>query len=551
MKNIKKIISYIMVSLMIIAMMPNLALAVEDGEGPYKITLNMIDKETKETVKGSYFKLLKTHVLSKDGDEVLLREAKIIKPQGVELREDGSFKIKENTVITIPKESGKGIYNLEEVSRAYGYYPYEGVIDIEFPKIKDGEYEPGQNYNINIEATKITAGFNLEIFAENKDGEVDNYLNPVDLEIYKIGSDKDPEERRHIRTVKYSSVEDENKVKGLDEGSYEMSIGEVTFPGVIQPKNRYRFDITYNSIDKEAVLTDKGYAGLDSASEIEDLSYRLYLYAEPIIDPWDVSGSPLIKTLVGDEIKTKVDLYATNIIRNFDNPSVIIPEESQNLVVVGVSGAEKMGNKYIVPLDKHGKKEILIDAVVKDAGAKLNVPFELKISEDDNRLNKVIGLFNNYQGSYGSLTGEIKLQTGPFTYKDYIPKGKFLVFTTKDHIQEGDVKVEDGKLSVTGLKAGEYKLYYMPGGGENVDGTDDILTFTITSDSDERLKGIDINTTIPLIDVKYIKIRNTVVVIIGIFLFINVFFGQRILQYKRRRRYLKRQAKKKKEELKK
>lgn len=521
MKKISKIL--IIISFFLI-MAPNNAMAINDGQGPYTINIKTMDNETKENISGSYFKIIKTHNLKKDGSEEKIDKPIDITPVGMKNPE---FQINGETTVNIPRNTGKGIYKVVETKRAPGYYPYKGDIEIEFPKIKNGKYEESQLSSIDIELNKIKAGFVLQVFAENKVGEVDTYNNPLRLELYRISPSGN---RIHVNTISYSSV-DENKVKELTEGKYEMTIGEVSLPGVIQPKSCYTFEVRYDADINSPILVDTGYDGFDSASEINDVSYRLYLYADPVIDIHEEKARPKIKKLVGNYVEISADIYATNVIRNFNNVRVRIPTESKALSITEVQGAKLEGDYYVMPITEHGVKSIRVKALVKDSSPILSLPIELIVSDEYTFLNKTKTLFDDYEGVYGKLQGTIKIKEGFFKSHNYTPKGRFVFISQKDQTECGEVKVKGDKIEVNKLPVGEYKINYISGSGEKIstEVEDELPNITISEDASiDRLVGIYIDTDLTLVSKKYNNLRLTVYSIVGIAFIAWLVFDRRL-----------------------
>lgn len=521
MKNAKQILIFI---ILFLALLPIKTKAANDGQGPYTINIKTIDNKNKETVNGSYFKIIKTHNLKKDGSEEKIKAPIDVTPVGMKTPE---FQINGDTTVKIPRNTGKGIYKLVETKRAYGYYPYKGDIEIEFPKINDGKYEENQISNIEVELNKITAGFILQIFAEDRNAKVDEYINPVKLELYKIS---DSGNRMHINTINYSPV-DENKVKDLPEGKYELTIGEVASIGLIQPSSYYTFEVKYDSDINTPILIDTGYNGFDSASEINDVSYRLYLYANPVIDIHEEKISPRIKKLVGNYVEASADIYATNITRNFHDVKIRIPIESKSLSVTEVTGATIEDDYYVLPIEEHGVKNIRVKALVKDSNPILSLPVELKISEEYPSLNKTKTLFDSYEGVYGQLKGNIKIKEGFLKSHDYKPKGRFVLISENDQTECGEVSIKGNKIEVTKLPVGKYKINYIADGSEKISTEieDELPTITISEEpSLDKLVGIFIDTDLTLVSVKYSDLRLAVVSIIGIAFIAWLVFDRRL-----------------------
>ena len=485
-KSTRIIFLVILSTLLLIIANPLTVIAAQDGSGPYTINVKTVDSESKELVTGSVFKLLKTSNIVDDKEDIL-KEPVLVKPEGVDLNDDGEFKITKNTKIIIPKSYGKGLYRLVETRRAPGYYNFDGHIFIEFPVIKSGQFAENQSIDLEIPLNRVISGLDISFFSENLKGEMDNYKNPLMFELnYEKGPFKDV-----FKTQKLEYNETGVIIENLSEGEYRLKVTNLPDSSLIQPKGDFVFNISCNENCTEPELENIGYNSRESSMDIEELHMRLFLYRTLIVKDDLKPKESNLKYLVGENVVVNLKLDKESgealVLNNYNQVLVNIPEENSGFKVISVDNSTKDGEVFMVNLKENKTITVMLEITDSLEGG-LPITIEASYNDDVHIIEREI--MKTMNRTYGSFKGEVKIASGLFAKDITSPVGDFKVVNISDDSEVSTFSIKDDFLEIKDLKLGSYKILFK---GANSDKFKEVSAFSVNESNyliDKNIKII-------------------------------------------------------------
>lgn len=483
-KILKTPITLFMALALLITIFTSNAYAIESGEGPYKITLNPINAETKKNVSGGTFQIIKTHNLNLDtGEEVKLDKPETVIPIGdLTVEKDGSFILDKETVVTIPKNYEKGIYTVKQTKRAPGYHLYNGNIIAEFPKIENGEFAKNQIYKVNIEMNEVSAGFKLNIFAEDEKQEMNIFNFPVSLQLVKTHDSGGKQIEGKIEKFTYNHGED-NLVSNLTEGKYVLNITNLPSSSYLKPQGNYMFDVVCNEKDEKVNVSEFQYTDRDSAIQTEDMNVILFIYKKPQLEISYNTKEEQKPFIVGETIKGIINVKNSLIFNNYNSVNVEI--ESKNTTY---SITNNDNNYSIIKYDTKDMKPIELNALILDNKEQaLNV--SLKFQHEKFEAEYKESLFKDVKIEYGSYVAKVTYYDGGLIPEQKEAKGQFLI-ENKDGLKVGDVTFANSELKIQNLPIGEYKVLYKPDETERIKDTKEVAAFKIDALDHNKTENI-------------------------------------------------------------
>lgn len=472
-KQLKLSIATLIV-LIFVVLLSTTVYAIEDGEGPYTIIFKATDIETQEFVPGGTFKILKTHDLVEGGQESLLEEAVTVIPEGVESDENGVFTLNEETNVVIPNEYGKGIYKVIQVNRAPNYFKYTSDINIEFPKIEDGQYKSEQSFTLNLELTKIIGGVQVQIFSENDASEMDNYKNIATLEFQRPSGEKE--------VIEYSNFEDV-LLENLPEGEYKLRVTNIVDETLAIPKHDFVFSVAYNEEQDKTYIEPVEYPGRHAAAQVDEAAYRIYLFKKPSA----TSDNNGIEILSGLSFNEGINIKMPYLIKNYDEATIRIPRKFGRVILSNVQGGvpvNQVDDDFTIEVAEISSFDLSLDGKSnRDSETMVPIKIDFVKGEKVDTFNTQVLTITS---KTATLTTDLKIKDSVLTKKTFEPKGEFVVLRTDKREPEKNVVVEDGKLVVSNLSAGAYTVSYKPDKTEKLTNTDNLLTFYINETTATR-----------------------------------------------------------------
>lgn len=202
----------------------NVSMVEAKGEDKYQIKiLNEVKDGNGKFVNGAKYNIYKTHDWKGDGNYKKLENRKLINQEPIVVSEQG-------TAYTIEE---KGVYEIEQVERAPGYFSFGTFTEneeqkpltmvVEFPKMKNGVEDSNQTIVVSPKLDPILADVGLLKVGENTSQE-NNGLNGVKFKLVQTHDEalKPLKEERVISENLKTSGGGFIKLNNLTEGRYEL-----------------------------------------------------------------------------------------------------------------------------------------------------------------------------------------------------------------------------------------------------------------------------------------------------------------------------------------
>lgn len=252
----------LMLSTCLITLLGTYNVNAENVSSDYSVKISQTVKNNEKEYEGtSLYKITKIYNIKEDGEEEKIENPIVVLPNENEYvkiidKNTGVFSVNNKNIdLTFSSEHGQGIYKLEEAARQFGYWKYDKSIELEFPKIQNGEFAPEQVYELNIEKELYTGGFILELYEENQDKKMSLSKDDISLEITNVDTNE-------VIKITYSS-KDKYFIKDLPEGRYKLKVNSLSDEKLHTPNDVITFSIEYKTENKESILTNVSTEGKD------------------------------------------------------------------------------------------------------------------------------------------------------------------------------------------------------------------------------------------------------------------------------------------------